>query len=90
MLTVAMPTIVSRMPQALMLSADGFAERVRTMRTMAAAMTNAPEERSSPMTSFLSLLVKSWMSGVGAYLCQGTWSFQRRGSGMQRMRPSVL
>lgn len=48
--------MVSRTPHALIVSADGFAERVRTTRVIAAAITNVPEERRRPMTSFLWML----------------------------------
>lgn len=57
MLTVRIPTIVSRTPQELMVSAEGLSARVRTTRVMAAAMTKAPDERRSPITIFLVLLV---------------------------------
>lgn len=60
MLTARIPTMVSRTPHALMVSADGFAESVRTTRVIAAAITNAPEERSSPTTSFLGMLEGLW------------------------------
>lgn len=53
MLTVMIPTIVSRTPQLLMVIAEGLAESVRTTRMMAAAMTKAPEDRRRPMTIFL-------------------------------------
>ena len=89
-LTVAMPTMISRLPQALMVIADGKAERVRTTRKTAAVITKTPEERRRPMMSFLVLLDESWTSDVKAYLWKGIWSFQRRGIGMQRMRASVL
>jgi hypothetical protein len=74
MLTVRIPTMVSRTPHELMVSAEGLSARVRTTRVMAAAMTKAPEERRSPMTIFLRLLVTQ--SGYGAlvetYLRNGT------------------
>lgn len=51
--------MVSRTPHELIVSAEGLAERVRTTRVMAAAMTKAPEERRSPTTSFLCPVSKS-------------------------------
>lgn len=53
MLTVMMPTMVSRTPQRLMLRAEGEPARVRMTRMSAAAMTKIPEERRTPMTIFL-------------------------------------
>jgi len=53
MFTVIMPTMVSRTPQRLMLSAEGFAERVKTTRMIAAAITNNPDDRRTPITIFL-------------------------------------
>jgi hypothetical protein len=53
MLTVKIPTMVSRTPQRLMLRAEGLPETVRITRMRAAAMTKIPEERRRLMTSFL-------------------------------------
>jgi hypothetical protein len=53
MLTVKIPTIVSRTPQRLMLRAEGLPETVRMTRMSAAAMTKIPEESRRPMMNFL-------------------------------------
>ena len=67
--------MVSRTPHALMVSADGFAESVRTTRIIAAAMTNAPEERRRPMTSFLAILEGVFGEGRGDGLAEGDLEF---------------
>lgn len=52
MLTVRIPTMVSRTPHELIEMAEGLADVVRTTRMIAAAMTKAPEERRMPITIF--------------------------------------
>lgn len=52
MFTVIIPTIVSRTSQ-LTLAADGFDDNEKPRRMSATAMTNMPDDKSIPITSFL-------------------------------------